>query len=415
VRIAYFDCPAGISGDMALGALLDAGLDFEELREHLGRLPLEPYEIDVDERQSGGLRATKVTVRAESTALVRTYSSIRMLLDDAPLPAEAKATAQRIFRRLAEVEARIHRKEVELVTFHEVGGIDSIVDIVGTALALHLLGIERVFASPVPTGSGMVRTEHGLLPLPAPAVAELLRGAPMYSRGISVELVTPTGAAILAATAEGFGDLPLMEVESVGYGAGSHELEFPNVVRVFVGTEAERRSAEPEDAGGTGEVVLATNVDDLNPEMYGYVLERLLEGGAQDAWLTPIVMKKGRPAVTVSVLCAGPAAPALRRILFRETGTLGVRSTPVTKVALEREWLKVETSAGTVAVKIGLLDGHPVTVAPEYEDCARAAREAGVPARDVHEEALRLAREALATGGEPPDPPEPAEPPADIS
>jgi uncharacterized protein (TIGR00299 family) protein len=410
VRIAYFDCLAGISGDMALGALLDAGADFDAVREHLAQLPLEPYEVDVDERQTGGLRATKVTVRAEHTALVRTYSSIRMLLDAAPLPAEAKATAQRIFRRLAEAEARIHRKEVELVTFHEVGGIDSIVDIVGTALALHLLGIERVFASAIPTGTGMVRTEHGLLPLPAPAVVELLRGAPMYSRGIPVELVTPTGAAILAATAEGFGDLPLMEVESVGYGAGTHELEFPNVVRVFVGTEASAAARDRDPAAGAGEVVLATNVDDLNPEMYGYVLERLLEGGAQDAWLTPIVMKKGRPAVTVSVLCPGAAEPALRRILFRETGTLGVRSTPVNKVALDREWLKVETSAGTVAVKIGLMDGHPVTVAPEFEDCARAAREHGVPARDVYEEALRLAREALvAEDGGPPAGPEPDE------
>ncbi len=395
MRIAYFDCLAGISGDMALGALLDAGADFGAVREHLAELPLEPYEIEVDERQMGGLRATKVTVRAESTALVRTYSSIRMLLDAAPLPAPAKHTAQRIFRRLAEAEARIHRKEVELVTFHEVGGIDSIVDIVGTALALHLLGVERVFASAVPTGTGMVRTDHGLLPLPAPAVVELLRGAPMYSRGIPVELVTPTGAAILAATAEGFGDLPLMEVESVGYGAGTHELEFPNLVRVFVGTEASIASHDRDAAAGTGVVVLATNVDDLNPEMYEYVLERLLEAGAQDAWLTPIVMKKGRPAVTVSVLCAGAAEPALRRILFRETGTLGVRSTPVSKVALDREWLKVETSAGTVAVKVGLLEGHPVTVAPEFEDCARVARETGLPARAVYEEALRRARDEL--------------------
>src|SRR3954452_10904262 len=218
---------------MALGALIDAGADFDALREQLAKLPLEPYKVLVEEQQSAGLRATRVTVRAEATPLVRTYSSIRLLIDAAPLPPAARATAQRIFRRLAEAEARIHRKEVELVTFHEVGGIDSIVDIVGPSLALHLLGIERVFASAVPTGTGMVRTDHGLLPLPAPAVVELLRGAPMYSLGVPFELVTPTGAAILAATAEGYGGLPLMKVESVGYGAGTHELEFPNVVRVF--------------------------------------------------------------------------------------------------------------------------------------------------------------------------------------
>ncbi|HXJ65649.1 MAG TPA: nickel pincer cofactor biosynthesis protein LarC, partial [Actinomycetota bacterium] len=352
MRIAYFDCVAGISGDMAFGALLDAGADLDAIREHLAQIPLEPYELDVVELQSGGLRAVKVNVRAESSALVRTYSSIRMLLDAAPLPAGAKATAQRIFRRLAEAEARIHRKEVELVTFHEVGAIDSIVDIVGSSLALDLLGIDRVFASPVATGTGMVRTDHGLMPIPAPAVVELLRGAPMYSRGVSVELVTPTGAAILAATAEGFGELPLMEIAMVGYGAGTHELDFPNVVRVLVGEEADARTRDRSaDPAVTGEVVLATNVDDLNPEMYGYVLEQLFAAGAQDAWLTPIVMKKGRPAVTVSVLCAAAAEPSLRRILFRETGTLGVRSTPVSKVALDRTVLSVETSAGTVAVK----------------------------------------------------------------
>jgi uncharacterized protein (TIGR00299 family) protein len=410
VRLAYFDCVGGISGDMALGALIDAGADPDQIREALAALPVEPFEIVVDERQSAGIRATKVTVHAEATALVRTYSSIRLLLESADLPAGARMTAQRIFRRLAEAEARIHRKEVELVTFHEVGAIDSIVDIVGTAVALDLLGIERVFASPVPTGTGMVRTDHGLLPLPTPAVVELLRGAPMYSRGVQVELVTPTGAAILAATAEGFGDLPLMQVESVGYGAGTHELEFPNVVRVFVGMESDVRPRAG-DAATTGEVVLSTNVDDLNPEMYEFVLERLLASGAQDAWLTPIVMKKSRPAVTVSVLCSVAAEPGLRRVLFRETGTLGVRSTPVSKVALDRESLKVETSAGTVAVKVGLLDGHPVTVAPEFEDCARAAREHGVPARDVHEEALRLAREELertAAGESPPIEPDEA-------
>src|SRR6266542_985426 len=379
---------------MALGALIDAGADPEAIRTGLAALPLEPYEIDVVERQSAGLRATKLTVRAESTALIRTYSSIRMMLDAAELPRSVLRNAQRIFRRLAEAEARIHRKEVELVTFHEVGGIDSIVDIVGTAIAIDLLGVERVVSSAVPTGTGMVRTDHGLLPLPAPAVVELLRGAPMYSRGVPVELVTPTGAAILSAMAEGYGEMPPMEVESVGYGAGTHELDFPDVLRIMVGPEVERRPAA-ERPEATGDAVIATNVDDLNPELYEFVLERLLASGAQDAWLTPIVMKKSRPAVMVSVLCTAASEPELRRILFRETGTLGVRSTPVSKFSLDRETLKVETGAGTIAVKVGLLDGHPVTVAPEFDDCARAARESGVPARDVYEEALRLARDEL--------------------
>jgi len=396
VRIAYFDCVAGISGDMALGALLDAGADFDAIRKQLSSLPVEPFDFEMDEVETFGIRATQVTVHARASGIIRTYASIRALLDAADLSPEVRRTAQRVFRRLAEAEAKVHHKEVDLVTFHEVGAVDSIVDITGVAAALSVLGVERVFASPVPTGLGMMKTEHGHMPIPGPAVVELLRGAPMYSRGVPVELVTPTGAAILAALAEGYGDLPLMRVESVGYGAGSHRLDFPDVLRVLVGPEEERQrhSPSPEQQPG-GDVVLETNIDDLNPELYEYVLERLFAAGAQDAWLTPIVMKKSRPAVTVSVLCGADRADAVRGVLFREAGTLGVRATSVAKEALERELLKVETSHGPVAVKVGFLEGRPVTVAPEFEDCARAAREAGVPARDVYEEALRLAREEL--------------------
>jgi len=394
VRVAYFDCIAGISGDMALGALLDAGADFDELKDGLSGLPLEPFSIDVEEVDTQGLRAKRVAVRASRAGVIRTYASIRALLDQAELPPEALRLAQRIFRRLAEAEAIVHRKEIDLVMFHEVGAVDSIVDIAGTALALTMLGVERVFASPVPTGLGMTKTEHGAMPIPAPAVVELLRGAPLYSRGVPVELVTPTGAAILAALVEGYGDLPLMRVEAVGYGAGTHRLDFPNVLRVLVGDEEPRGRAHAEEAG-PGEVVLETNIDDLNPELYEYVLERLFAAGAQDAWLTPIVMKKSRPAVTVSVLCSPQREEAIRGVLFRETGTLGIRSVPVTKQALERDIVKVETRHGAVAVKVGMLEDRPVTVAPEFEDCTRVARDAGVPARDVYEEAVRLAREEL--------------------
>jgi hypothetical protein len=311
------------------------------------------------------------------------------------MPLDAKAMAQRIFRRLAEAEAMVHRRDLDQVTFHEVGAVDSIVDIVGTALALASLKVDRVFASAIPTGMGMVKTEHGLLPIPAPAVMELLRGAPMYSRNVSIELVTPTGAAILAALVEGFGELPNMRVEHVGYGAGSARLDFPNVVRVVVG-EAERDTVSPADETPLGtELVLETNVDDLNPELYSYVLERLFAAGAQDAWLTPIVMKKGRPAVTISVLVSPSRQEAVRQVLFREAGTLGIRASIVDKQMLEREWVEVTTQHGSVRVKIGRLEGNAVTVAPEFEDCVKVAREAGVPARDVYEEATRLAREAI--------------------
>jgi uncharacterized protein (TIGR00299 family) protein len=393
MRIAYLDCIAGISGDMALGALIDAGADLDAIRSQLATVPIEPFELDVEQVETHGVRATRIGVRAGVTAIIRTYSSIRTLLDQASLDPPVRNTAQRIFRRLAEAEARVHRKEVDLVTFHEVGATDSVIDIVGVAAALSLLGVERVFSSPVPTGFGMVRTEHGLMPIPGPAVTELLRGAPMYSRGVTAELVTPTGAAILAAVAEGYGELPRMRMEASGYGAGTQELEFPNVLRVLVGIEEER--ASPTGPAAPGDVLLETNVDDLNPELYEFVLERLFAAGAQDAWLTPVVMKKSRPAVTVSVLCSTEREATMRHVLFRETGTLGVRVTPVAKHALEREVVKVETRHGPVAVKVGYLEGKRVSMSPEFEDCARVAREAGVPARDVYQEALRLAQEDL--------------------
>ena len=393
MRIAYFDCIAGISGDMALGALIDAGADFDELRDAVGSLPLEPFDLDVEEVEHHGLRAIRVVVTPSTQSVIRTYASIRTLLDASEMDPRAIEVAQRIFRRLAEVEARIHRKEIDLVTFHEIGGVDSIVDIAGTALALTMLGIERCFSSSVPTGMGLVKSDHGAMPIPAPAVVELLRGAPLYSRGVPFELVTPTGAAILAATVDGYGEMPPMRLGVTGYGAGTHQLDFPNVLRIMIGEEASAsEAATPAMASGTEQIVLQTNVDDVTPELSAHVIEQLLAAGAQDAWLTPIVMKKGRAAVTVSVLVSPDRVDAIRRLLFAETGTLGIRATPVVKTALERSMTKVETAHGVVGVKLGYLDGRLVTLAPEYEDCARIARDAGVPAREVYGEAMRLAR-----------------------
>ena len=401
MRLLYFDCVSGISGDMTLGALIQAGADPVAIRMHLAALPLEPFEFSIDDIETHGIHALKVSVITEASAVVRTYAHIRAMLDEADLPPGARAIAQRIFRRLAEAEAAVHRRDVEQVVFHEVGAVDSIVDIAGTAVALHQLQIDRVFASPVPTGLGMTKTQHGLMPIPAPAVVELLRGAPLFSRGTPMELVTPTGAAILAATVEGYGDLPTMRVEAVGYGAGSPRSEFPNVMRVLIGQgEASGRTGanserDPRVDPLTAEVMLETNVDDLNPELYPYVLERLFAAGAQDAWLTPIIMKKGRPAVTISVLCAPQRADTLRQILFLESGTLGVRTRSVYKEALEREWVETALTVGKVRVKVGRLGGKVVTIAPEYEDCAALAREAGIPARDIYAEAARTAREAV--------------------
>ncbi|HET7236934.1 MAG TPA: LarC family nickel insertion protein [Actinomycetota bacterium] len=238
MRLAYFDCIAGISGDSALGALLDAGVDVDELRAHLATLPLEPFDLEIDQVDEHGVRATRVGVRTAGTAgVIRTYASVRALLDGSDLPPEALRLAQRIFRRYAEAEARVHRRDIEAVTFHDLAGLDAIVDVAGTAIGLTMFGVERVFASAVPTGLGMTRTEHGAMPIPTPTVVELLRGAPLFSRGVAAELTNAAGAAILAATVEGFGELPAVRVEIVGYGAGAAHLDFPNVTRVLIGEE----------------------------------------------------------------------------------------------------------------------------------------------------------------------------------
>jgi len=268
MRLAYFDCIAGISGDSALGALLDAGVDLDELRSHLATLPLEPFDLEIEEVDERGVRATRVGVRtAGTTHVIRTYASVRALLAGSDLPVDALHLAQRIFRRYAEAEARVHRRDVETVTFHDLAGLDAIVDVTGTALGLTMLGVTRVFASAVPTGLGMTRTEHGAMPIPTPTVVELLRGAPLFSRGVAAELTNATGAAILAATVEGFGELPAMRIEIAGYGAGAARLDFPNVTRVLIGEEEPVTSLpsvpgtpelrlvpepEPEDQGSAG-------------------------------------------------------------------------------------------------------------------------------------------------------------------
>lgn len=399
MRILYLDCIGGIAGDMTLAALIDAGADAGAVREALGTLPLEPFELEQESVDVHGVVAQRITVHTQMAGIIRTYGSIRDMLDHGALSEGALATAHRIFRRLAEAEARVHRTELDLVTFHEVGAVDSIIDIAGVAIALDLLGIERIYASPVPTGFGVIRTEHGAMPVPAPAVVELLRGVPMYSKGIQAELTTPTGAAILSALCEGYGEMPSMRVGSAGYGTGTLEIdEFPNMLRALIG-EGTAEHTPDSSTKVTTEVELSTNIDDLEPELQAHVVERLLDAGAQDAWLTPIIMKKGRAGVTLSVLCTEAESAAMRQILFRETGTLGIRSKQVTKYALARDVMPVETRWGIVGVKVGVHDDGGRSYAPEFEDCVRVAKEAGIPAREVYQEAVQLARQGI------PDPP----------
>lgn len=264
MRVAYFDCIAGITGDTALAALIDAGVDLDDIRKHLATMPLEPFELEAEEVDEGGLRATRVTIDATTAGVIRTYASVRSLIDAGDLPPEAHRLAHRAFRLLAEAEARVHRREPETVTFHDADGLGTLVHVVGTALGLTFLGVERVFSSAVPTGLGMTRTEHGALPIPTPTVVELLRGAPLFSRGVTAELTDATGAAILAATVEGYGELPTLRIESVGYGAGSQRLEIPNLLRILLGTE-EPASSTP-SAPGVRELHLVREDPGPDPE-----------------------------------------------------------------------------------------------------------------------------------------------------
>ena len=387
--IAFFDCFSGIAGDMVLGALVDAGVPLEVIGAPLDKISLEPFQLEAVRVERHGIAATAVRVRTAESGLLRTYANVRALIDDAPLPPRAKQLALDIIRRLAEAEATVHGKDVDHVPFHELGAVDTIVDVVGAALGFDHLGVERVHASAVATGMGMMKTDHGLYPIPGPAVVELLKGVPIYSRGIPSELVTPTGAAILAATAVSFGEMPAMRVDRIGYGAGTRELDIPNVVRLLVG-----RSVEDETVfGPVPAVVIEANIDDMNPEFYEYVLERLFAAGAQDAWVTPITMKHGRPAATLHVLCGPGDEPRCRDVIFAETTTLGLRRRPIEKWTLPREVITVELDGGSVRVKIARdATGRVAGVAPEYADCATLARETGRPLKQVFADAYAAAQ-----------------------
>jgi len=384
--IAYLDCFSGISGDMLLGALVDVGLAVEDLRTDLAKLPLEGYEVTAERVVKGGLAGTQVSVKTKREHGHRGLSDIVEIINGSTLPPEVTVRARRVFERLAEAEARVHGRSVEEVHFHEVGAVDAIVDIVGACCGLHRLGLETVYASALPLGGGWVESAHGRLPVPAPATVELLHGVPAYGGPVEAELVTPTGAAIVTTIASKFGPMPSMTVRATGWGAGQRELPHPNLLRVFLG-EPTTQPLEQQLS------LIETNLDNMNPELLGHTMERLLEAGALDVFYTPIMMKKSRPATLVSVLAEPSLVSVLSEVLFRETTTLGIRVTEVSRRCLEREWREVETEWGIVRVKIGRLNGEIVNIAPEYEDCARLARENDVPAKVVHEAARAAAGE----------------------
>lgn len=390
MRVAYLDCFSGISGDMMLGALLDCGFQESELRQWLARLSVHGYRLEVSRQKRAGLEGTRVQVVVEEGHQPhRDYGQVLALLQGASLPARARDLARRIFLCIAEAESRVHGVALESVHFHEVGAVDSIVDVVGVALGVDALGIERVFVSDLPLGSGSVRCAHGVLPVPAPATTEILKGMRVRKdHPLEGELVTPTGAAIAAVLSEGArGSPPPMRIERVGYGVGSREdPSYPNLLRVWIGQAS--NGYEHDDVR-----VLECQIDDLSPEIYPHLVERLLEAGALDVVLVPVQMKKGRPGMLVQVLSSPVVDQRLLEVLFAETTTLGVRISGAERIKLRRWTETLETDLGAVAVKVCEGPGlKGVEFRPEHEECRRLAREKGVPLRTVYEEILWAAR-----------------------
>ena len=383
MKLAYLDCPSGISGDMTLGALVDAGIDLADLNAAVESLGLPHCRLVARQVRKHGFRATQVTVEYQPEHVHRHLAEILRMIEGGRLTDRQKELARRIFVRLAEAEAKVHGTTVEEVHFHEVGAADSIADVVGAAVGWDLLGVDRVVASTVATGTGKVNIAHGLCSIPAPATAELLKGIPLAESSVPSELTTPTGAAILATLVDSFGPLPSMRIERIGYGAGQRDLdEQPNLLRLLVGEAVD---------GPRGEQVwvVETNLDDISGELIGYCITRLWDAGALDVHTTPIQMKKNRPGVKLSVLCRAGDLEAVEAVLFDETTTLGVRRWPVSRTVLARRTHCVQTEWGLVEGMLGGLGGGSPRFAPEFESCRRAAAEHGVPLRVVYEAAQK--------------------------
>lgn len=392
--IAYFDCFSGISGDMTLGAFIDLGVPVKWLKENLDRIPLAGFDVSVDTVIRNGITAKSVRVRVENDKKSRDYAQIRSLIKNSPLSGNVKQISHDIFERIADVEAGIHGCPRDKVHFHEVGGIDAIVDIVGTALCINYLGIKKVVSSSIPLGKGFVTCAHGTLPVPAPATIEILKGVPVYGTKIPHELVTPTGAAIIVTLAESYGEMPDMIIEKTGYGAGKRDIEsIPNLLRVITGTDSCRetghRSAHHKDTV----VVLETSIDDMNPEVFGFLMDRLFEEGALDVYWIPIFMKKNRPGTMVQVLCRRNRKDVLINCILSETSSLGVRYYDAKRCMLPRESVIMKTAYGEIQVKRIVEAGGGVRIVPEYEVCKKIALEKNLPIRMVYDTIIKSLHE----------------------
>jgi len=390
MRIAYFDCFSGISGDMILGAFINLGLDLDKLTGHLSKMKLGGYKIAVSREKRGAISGTRLNIQIEEDKQPhRSMAEIRQIIGESKLPDQVKETSLAILERLARVEGNLHQQSPEHVHFHEIGAVDSIVDMVGASIGLHLLDIKKVVASPLPLGRGFVQCQHGMLPLPAPATLALLEDIPVYDSGQQREMVTPTGAAILTTICSEYGGFPTMSIAKVGYGVGRHPEDHPpNLLRVVLGQTT---------IGAVKEKLLMveTSIDDMNPELYGHLMEQLLNAGGLDVNVLPAQMKKNRPGQLLRVLVPEGLRETVLQILFSETTTLGVRIQEVERYSLPRHTIRVQTPFGHILVKVASNPIGEQTLAPEYDSCKKAALEHKIPLRQVYEEAIRRARDRL--------------------
>lgn len=382
-KIAYFECFSGASGNMILGALIDAGIDIEMLRTELQKLNVSGFELVCTQVMRNGISATHIDVKTEETHVHRHLHHITKMIEQSSLDPKVKKNAINVFTRLAEAEAKVHHTTPERIHFHEVGALDAIVDIVGAAIGLRLLGVDAIYVSPFSHGTGFVTCAHGNIPVPAPATVELLKGKPVRQTDIEAELVTPTGAAILSTLGTHFETPPPCQFNAVGYGAGTRELSIPNVLRLSVGELAANARHDSDTV-----TVLETNIDDMNPQWFDYVFERLYAAGALEVFLTPAQMKKNRPGSLLTVILPAAVRDAAIDILLRETTSIGVRWRETQRAKAQRELRAVETPFGKIAVKISQVGGQTVSVTPEYDDCRRAAKQYDVPLKQVYQAAL---------------------------
>ena len=389
MRIAYFDCFSGASGDMILGSMIDAGLSSRGLKEELDKLQIPAIHLKVKKVVKAGIAATQVIVEGRGEKRPhRNLEEILRIVERSHVESEVKKKSKEIFQRIASVEAKIHRKPMETIHFHELGGLDSVVDIVGSVWGLGQIGVDAIHVSKINVGTGFARCEHGILPVPAPATLALMKGKPIYSSGVERELLTPTGAAILTSLGSQFGQMPPMKVEMIGYGAGRDDLSHPNVLRLIIGTSTPT-------SGGERVTVIETNIDDMNPQFYDYIMEKLLAMGILEVFVTPIMMKKNRPATLLTVISPPERTNSVTAFLLKETTTLGLRWREEERSRADREIISLQTRYGKIRFKLARWEGRMVNLSPEYDDCKGLALKKKVPLKEIFEEARKEAMALL--------------------